>query len=141
MLSPQLRIRGATLLIVFGALGSARALPRAVQQYQADAKPDATVPFVARFEALKPFAERSPSLGYLTVSQHLDPQRSDLVQRLYLAQFALAPHVIERRIDRDLVIFDSDRPEVTPQIAEREGWILVADLHNGVKLFRTGRQE
>ena len=141
MLPPQRRIRAATLLIAICALGSTRALPRAVQLSQADPTPDATAALVARFEAIKPHVRKQISLGYLSDARHLDPRRSSLLKRLYLAQFALAPRIVERTTHREFVIFDSDRPEVTPDIATLEGWKLVVDLHNGVKLFRTARQE
>lgn len=141
MLSPQQRIRGAMLLVAVGAVGSARALPQAVQQCLADPKPDATAPFVARFEALKPLVRATPSLGYLSQAQNLDPKHPDPAKRLYLVQFALAPRLVEQRTDREWVIFDSDELAAAPEIATREGWTLVADLHNGVKLFRTVPQD
>jgi len=141
MLPPQRRIRAATLLIAICALGSARALPRALQLAQADPKPDATAALVARFEAIKAHVREQTSLGYLSDARHLDPRRSALLKRLSLAQFALAPRIVERTTNREFVIFDSDRPEATPDIATLEGWKLVADLQNGVKLFRTARHE
>ena len=141
MVSPQLRIRGAVILLAVGALASIRTLPRAVQQCLAEPKPDATVTLEARFAALQPFVTDKPSLGYLTEGRHLDPQRVDLAKRLYMAQFALAPSIVERRTDRPWVIFDSDTPEAVPEIATREGWTLVTDLRDGIKLFRTARQE
>ena len=55
-----------------------------------------------------------------------------------LAQYTLSPRRVAGNAASPWVIIDSDRPEIVPEIAASARWTLVADLRNGVRLYRTG---
>ena len=61
--------------------------------------------------------------------------------RLYLAQYALSPRRLAEGTASRWVIVESDCPEIAPEIATSAHWTLLADLRNGVRLYRTGVKE
>ena len=61
--------------------------------------------------------------------------------RLFLAQYALSPQRLASCVASRWVIVESDCPETVPEIAASAHWTLLADLHNGVRLYRTDVKE
>jgi len=96
--------------------------------------PSAMIP---RFEPLGQWLPEATSTGYLLDEENADMQTHFPGSRFPLARYALSPRMIRRTTDCPLVIVDADRPETPPKIARQQGWTLVADLHNGVRLYRT----
>ncbi len=94
---------------------------------------------VPRFEPLAQWLPDAVTTGYLLDSENTGAGPIHPEARIRLAQYALSPRLICRTTDCPLVIVDSDRPEKPPKIAQARGWTLVADLHNGVRLYRTER--
>ena len=100
--------------------------------------PSAMIP---RFEPLGQWLPEATSAGYLLDEENADLQTHNPGSRLSLAMYTLSPRIIRQTTACPLVIVDGDRPETPPKIAEQQGWTLVADLHNGVRLYRTQRTE
>ena len=97
-------------------------------------EPTAMIP---RFQPLAQWLPDTATTGYLLDGEHAGAGPIDSEARIRLAQYTLSPRLIRRTTACPLVIVDSDRPETPPNIAQVRGWTLVADLHNGVRLYRT----
>lgn len=93
--------------------------------------------FIAKYETLKPYLSPQQPVGYLPDVSRMDLRALPLTGRLSLAQYALSPPIIEPLRDQPLILFESDDPQAMPDLAVEGRWTLVADLHNGLKLFRT----
>ena len=78
---------------------------------------------------------QNAAIGLLVDERYADPKLFHPVGRLWLARYALARGPVDWSTDHALVIVDSGVSAPPP--AKSRGWILVADLHNGVRLFRT----
>jgi hypothetical protein len=103
------------------------------------AKQEQTAPeqLVAKYELLRPLLPQDEVTGFVLDDPHLNP---DLIQpdaRLFLAQYALSPRLVGPDATSRLVIVESDCPESVPDVAAAAGWILLSDLRNGVRLYRT----
>ena len=96
--------------------------------------PSAMIP---RFEPLAQWLPEEAEAGYLLDEENADLKTHAPASRRSLALYTLSPRIIRPTTDCPLVIVDSDRPETPPKIAGQQGWTLVADLHNGVRLYRT----
>jgi hypothetical protein len=125
------------LLISLCALGNARVLPRALRPWREAPQPSAPQLFAARFEPLGPLLPAQGVTGFIIDAAHTDREVPHPDARLFLAQYALAPRLLECSARHPLVIVDSDQPDALPEIAARGNWTLVAALPSGVKLFRT----
>ena len=97
--------------------------------------------FVARYEPLRPLVPATAVTGFLADQRHIDAAIMHPKGRLYLAQYALAPRRLADCTASRLVIVESDCPEIAPEIATSAHWTLLADLRNGVRLYRTGVKE
>jgi hypothetical protein len=91
---------------------------------------------LARFQRLEPYLPPRGHVGYLCDSTVSEGRRRDGVYQAMRAQYALAPHLVERFADQSLVIFDSTDPAAYPATAYSNSWELVVDLGDGLKLFR-----
>jgi hypothetical protein len=96
---------------------------------------------IPRFAPLAEHVPKSATVGYLLDESHTDPAMHHPHARFALAQFALAPRIVVHSTNCSLVIFDSDRVDATPNIAESRNWTLVANLDNGVRLYRNAEAE
>jgi hypothetical protein len=94
---------------------------------------------IPRFEPLGQWLPNATGAGYLLDEEHADLQTHNPGSRLSLALYTLSPRMIRQTTACPLVIVDADRPDTPPKIAREQGWTLVADLHNGVRLYRTQR--
>ena len=97
--------------------------------------PSAMIP---RFAPLAQWLPEDAEASYL-----LDEENADLKTHAPAARRALAlltcAVAADHPADNGLPSGDrsTDRPETPPKIAGQQGWALVADLHNGVRLYRT----
>jgi hypothetical protein len=102
---------------------------------------DSPEQFVARFEPLVPLLPKDEPADYLLDRRHSYPERLHLDARLPLARYAVAPRRLTANTGARLVVVDSDRPDVVPQAVAAAHWTLLADLHNGIRLYRTARRQ
>jgi hypothetical protein len=103
------------------------------------APPDNGAPevFSARFEPLAAWLPEGTVTGFVIDGAHTDSKRLHPDGRFGLAQYALSPRLLDAWTPHALMIVDADDPEAMPEMAVRQGWTLLANLHNGVKLFST----
>ena len=97
--------------------------------------------FVARYEPLRPLLPREEVTAFVLDERHLETKRLHPGARLFLAQYAVAPRRLMQNAASRWVVVDSDRPEVLPEVATKAHWTLLADLRNGVRLYRTDVRE
>lgn len=93
--------------------------------------------YAERYRLLGDAVPAGASMRFVVDERHATNRIMSADSRLYLAQLALSPRVVGNRVESRWVIVDSDVPEAIPKVATRGGWDLVADLHNGVRLYRT----
>jgi hypothetical protein len=97
--------------------------------------------FVARYEPLLPLLPREEVTGFVLDERHLETKRLHPGARLFLAQYAVSPRRLTQDAASHWVVVDSDSPEVVPDVATKAHWTLLADLRNGVRLYRTDVKE
>jgi hypothetical protein len=97
--------------------------------------------FVARYEPLRPLLPRGEVTGFVLDESHAETKRLHPGARLFLAQYAVSPRRLTQDAASRWVVVDSDRPELVPDIAAKGHWTLLADLRNGVRLYRRERKE
>lgn len=95
--------------------------------------------FVARFEPLLPLLPKDEPADYLLDQRHANIERLHPGARLLLARYAVTPRQLTENAGSHWVVVDSDRPDVVPDAALSARWILLADLRNGVRLYRKER--
>ena len=93
--------------------------------------------FLARYEPLRGLMPEMAVTGFLADERHIDPALMHPDGRRFLAQYALSPRRLGDCKASEWVIVDSDHPEIPPEIATSSHWTLMADLRNGVRLYRT----
>jgi hypothetical protein len=128
------RVVAAIGLIALAALLTIR---WSIQTWGQVARGDEVTHFLARCQRLGASLPATGRIGYIVRPQDVVLRKPIRRARLTLLQYALAPRVVEEFSDQELVIFDSDDPTAVPATAERGDWRLVADLDDGLKLFRT----
>ena len=97
--------------------------------------------FVTRYEALFPLLPRDEVTGFVLDGRHLETRRLHPGARLFLAQYAVSPRRLMQEGASRWVVVDSDHPELVPDVAAKSHWVLLADLRNGVRLYRTDVKE
>ena len=120
-----LRPRLAIALLVLCALASVRIVWSTIGECRQPPASNSVEAVIARFEPLQRLLPEGGVTGFVGSGE-----------RFRLAQYALSPRVIECSPDHALVVDDADALAL-PAIAAARGWTLVADLHNGVRLFHT----
>jgi hypothetical protein len=97
--------------------------------------------FITKYEPLRPFLPKGEVIRFLIDENHLDPKLMHPNGRLFLAQYAISPQLLNFDATSRWVIVESDCPESVPDIATSAHWTLVADIRNGVRLYRTDKRE
>jgi hypothetical protein len=93
--------------------------------------------FVAKYEPLRPLLPTGETTRFLIDESHVDSNLMHPEGRLYLAQYSMSPRLVAHCAASRWIIVDSDCPEIVPDVAISAHWSLVADLGNGVRLYRT----
>jgi hypothetical protein len=127
----------AIALVCMAGLSNVRVLPHAVWSFCAATPPDSPDVLAARFEPLCSLLPMEAKAGFLYDRRRADGWLADPDGRLFLAQYALAPRLLEHSVAHRWVIVDSDDCGNPPETVAAVGWTLVADLHNGVRLYTT----
>jgi hypothetical protein len=142
-----MRFRGKLLAPVFIVLVCGYVL-NGIYHFQQDSWRDykAQVPclwqrFIAKYEPIRPLLPKGETICFFIDESHADANLVPPYGRLFLAQYAISPQLLNFNATSNWVIVDSDCPESVPDIAASDHWTLVADLRNGVKLYRTDIRE
>ena len=131
------RVLAVIGLIAFAALITIRWPIKTLGEVVRTPTVDEVTLFLARCHRLEPFLPATGRIGYFVRPEEAKTRKSFHTARLELLQYALAPRMIEMVSRQELVIFDSDDPAAFPTDSESRDWQLVADFHDGFKLFRT----
>jgi hypothetical protein len=101
------------------------------------------VRFVAKYESLRSVLPADEMSHFVVDAPHADPTVMDFGARSYLAQYAISPLVttewprlVAGQAEPRWIVVESDHPEAAPEIAARPDWALVADLRNGLRVYR-----
>ena len=124
-------------MVALAALTNVRLPVRGITEVAQSASSDGIGEFLGRCRRLEPHLPARGQIGYRALSDHARTHSRVKGDRLQLMRYALAPRIIEQFWDHELVIFDADDPASVPSPEESRGWQLVADLHDGMKVFRT----
>ena len=121
--------RLAAVIVVVWALVSVIAASRNAIMRGADPVAALETQFRALSHALPP----SGPVGFLRYEA--DDDRADRVMTYYVAQYALAPHVVEKRTDLEFVIVapDAVRPGVDDRLA---GFVPIATSKEGYSVYQ-----
>jgi hypothetical protein len=134
------RPRTAIVLICICAVANFRMARQAISRHFSPRTHEAFGQYAARFEPLRASLPAGSVTGYILDTAHADPDRLHPDARFALAQYALAPRLVERSARHPLVIVDGDGPRPPPESLTGD-WTLVTDLGNGVRLYRTPVKE
>ena len=96
---------------------------------------------IAKYAPLRPLLPKGEVIRFLIDENHSDPNLMHPNGRLFLAQYAISPRLLNFDAASSWVIVDSDCPGSVPDIATSSHWTLVADIRNGVRLYRTDKRE
>jgi hypothetical protein len=118
-----------TLLALVALASSARLVAEAVRTHAGWDGRDLVAEHQARFAALRRLLPRDGVVGYLS-------DEPGAAREYFLAQYALAPVVLDPAGARALVVGNFFDPARAPGLAAGQGLVLVADLGAGVMLFR-----
>jgi hypothetical protein len=101
---------------------------------------DEVTQLLERYRRLAAYLPGKCRIGYLAPTDEGETRKVLPTARLELLQYALAPRMIDKFTDQENVILDSDEPDARPSEAVRRDWELMADLHDGIKLYRAPRR-
>ena len=133
-----LRARLAALahaLLVLACLASSAAIAARVRRPAHAFGRDATTVELARLDRLRPLLPPGGAVGFETDAEDVLHDRSAL-RRFYLAQYALAPVVVVAGRGEEIVVGDYADPAGRCRICAAPGFRRVADLGDGLMLFR-----
>jgi hypothetical protein len=92
--------------------------------------------WVARYEPLRSLLPADEISRFQIDKKYTDENLQHPDARLYLARCAVVPRRLAYEAKSRWIVVDSDRPDIEPALAKAGRWTLVADLHNGVRLYR-----
>jgi hypothetical protein len=124
---------GVAVVAVYGALNSYQVSAEYARQF-----PDAYGGDRARirFAPLESKVPANAELGYFT---DLDPSQSAYTPAFLAAQYAVAPRIlsfVDAKTTPEWAVGNFSKPQDYVSAGEAHGYSLVADLGNGVVLFR-----
>jgi hypothetical protein len=126
-------LAAATLLCLWGSIEQYR-LESAYQEQSRD--PYLIGQQVSRFGALKQAVPENAELGYLT---DMPAGSAEEGAMWFGAQYVLAPRLLAKGAEHDLVLGNFTRPADFAALGERNGLQLQQDFGNGVILYRRKR--
>ena len=133
------RAAAAVALIILTALSAIRWPIQTFRQMNRTPHDDEVTQFLSRYQRLAPYLPGKCQIGYLVPPEEAESRKALHTARLELLQYALAPRMVDKFTDQEVVILDSDKPKAHAKDADHQDWELVADLHDGIKLYRAPR--
>ena len=131
---------GLVLIALFVGVSQLQALRSAFAAYRTLGRPDEVSRHEARLQALRRALPGHGVVGYVSDAPgaRMDPASSEARQafkRYLLTQYALAPIVVLRSLDADLVVgdFSASGPDAA---STPPGFVMVKDFGQGVVLLR-----
>jgi hypothetical protein len=140
-LQPARRVWVVIAMLTLAALSNVRLPIRSFGEVSGGKPSDGISEFVARCHRLEPHLPAAGPIGYRAPPARAEAHSPVKGDRLQLMRYALAPRIVEQFWDHQLVIFDADDPALSPSPKESRGWRVVADLGDGMKVYRTAGDE
>ncbi len=138
---PARRVWLVIAMLTLAALSNLRLPIRSFGEVSSGKTSDGINEFLTRCRRLESHLPAKGAIGYRAPpasEQARSPVKGD---RLQLMRYALAPRIVEQFWDHQLVIFDTDDPALSPSPKESCRWRVVADLEDGIKVYRTAGDE
>lgn len=130
--STRIRI-ATTLLILFAIMTNVHLLYKTLARGLEIGITDPISRFEKRFEKIRPLLPSHGVVGYLG-DERDDEHESG--RSFYLTQYALAPTIVIRSTSADFVVVNLRDAAESVVPAAMEGWVLLRDCSNGVRLYR-----
>jgi hypothetical protein len=137
---PHRRVYLAVAILAMAALGNLQLPIRTFLMLARDGAGDDSSQLVEHFQQLHSHLPPAGRVGYLAVNNGDRPRVLE-GGRLAVAQYALAPRIVDRFCDQPVVILDADDPADLPELLSGQEWRLAADLPGGLKIYRTQENE
>jgi hypothetical protein len=118
----------AASALILAAIGYGSPFPRAAQREAGQTR------YLARFDGLRDHLAGTPTAGY--VDLRLASEGRPRGGRFFLAQYALAPTLLERGTRPEMVVGNFETPDARAAFLTRTRLVLVTDFGNGVVLLR-----
>jgi hypothetical protein len=135
------RVWLAIAMITLAALSNFRLPIRSFGEVANGRSSDGIDEFLNRCRRLERHLPATGRIGYRAPPANPGARVTVKGDRLQLMRYALAPRIVEQFWDHQLVIFDADDRASSPSPGESRGWRVVADLEDGMKVFRTAGDE
>jgi hypothetical protein len=137
---PAGRVYLAIAILAVVALGNLQLPIRTFMMLAREGGRDDSAELLEHFQQLDSHLPPAGRIGYLS-ARNGDRPRILEGGRLAIAQYALAPRIVDCFCDQPVVILDGDDPAELPELQQAQGWRLTADLPGGLKLYRTREEE
>ncbi|WP_254507460.1 hypothetical protein [Anatilimnocola floriformis] len=135
--SPVSSLQTSVLLVFVLAIGGSfyAAGQQLIASQKAARVPNAKEALLQRYDNLAAVLPATGTIGYLpdakAPGKSIHPEA-----RFGLLRYALVPRLLTQSVEAPYIIFDSDRPSAAPEGPLAENLLLVADLQDGLKVFR-----
>lgn len=129
----MLRVAGALALAFAWAASARNDLRTSYWAWLKRWKPD---PVTRVEERLRPAAAVLPRFGVIGYLSDEDSYTTSGMRRYYLTQYALAPRVVSRSTQKELVLGNFKEPSAAFELARQNGLRLERDFGGGLMIFR-----
>src|SRR5262245_23375279 len=130
----------AVAILALAALGNLQLSVRTLMIFARDGGRDDSSQLVEHFQQLDSHLPATGRIGYLE-ARHGERPRILEGGRLAVAQYALAPRIVDRFRDQSVVILDGEDPAAFDDLLRENEWRLTADLPGGLKLYCLREEE
>jgi hypothetical protein len=134
------RVYLAIAILALAALGNLQLSVRTFMILARDGGRDDSSQLVEHFQQLDPHLPAAGRIGYLA-SRNADRPRILEGGRLAVAQYALAPRLVDHFCDQPMVILDGEDPAEFDNLLREKEWRLAVDLPGGLKLYCLREEE
>jgi len=134
------RIYLAVAILALAALANLQLPIRTFMMLARDGGRDDSAQLVEHFRQLDSHLPPAGRIGYLPARSGDRPRMLE-GGRLAVAQYALAPRIVDRFCDQAVVILDGEDAAEIPELLQAQEWRLAAVLPGGLKLYRTREDE
>src|SRR5262245_49871884 len=128
------RVYLAVAILALAALGNLQLSVRTFMIFARDGGRDDSSQLVEHFQQLDSHLPATGRIGYLA-ARNGDQPRILEGGRLAVAQYALAPRIVDRFCDQSVVILDGEDLAEFDDLLRESEWRLAVDLPGGLKLY------
>jgi hypothetical protein len=133
-MSPRTKV-ALVLVLAIGVSGYS-AIRQLVRSRKLASKQCAEELLLERYASLSNVLPTEATVGYLADGEGFVRLPKYPEARIGLLRYAVVPRLLEPPAEAQFIIFDSDRPSAQPDGPQFKSLVLVADFHDGLKVFR-----